>query len=106
MSRRVMEALRAFTPDVEIYSIDEAFLNLAMLPDLSPVTQVQADLFDTRDRSGEVWLMRALDSLNTEYGVRSVRVGNVGGKHPAWAMRQAFRSPCYTTNWRELPIVR
>jgi DNA polymerase V len=29
MSRRVMETLRAFTPDVEIYSIDEAFLNLA-----------------------------------------------------------------------------
>ena len=29
ISRRVMETLRAFTPDVEIYSIDEGFLNLA-----------------------------------------------------------------------------
>jgi DNA polymerase V len=28
MSRRVMETLSAFTPDIEIYSIDEAFLNL------------------------------------------------------------------------------
>ncbi|MHC4692851.1 MAG: Y-family DNA polymerase [Planctomycetota bacterium] len=29
MSGRVMKALSAFTPDIEIYSIDEAFLNLA-----------------------------------------------------------------------------
>lgn len=29
MSSRVMETLSAFTPDIEIYSIDEAFLNLA-----------------------------------------------------------------------------
>jgi DNA polymerase V len=29
MSRRVMDTLGAFTPEVEIYSIDEAFLNLA-----------------------------------------------------------------------------
>jgi DNA polymerase V len=77
-----------------------------MLLELSPVTRVQADLFDTRDRSREAWLMRALDSLNTVYGARTVRVGNHGGKRPTWAMRQAFRSPRYTTNWRELPVVR
>ena len=29
MSRRVMETLGAFTPEIELYSIDEAFLNLA-----------------------------------------------------------------------------
>ena len=77
-----------------------------MLLDLSPVTQVQPDLFDTRDRAREARLVRALDWLNTEYGARTLRVGNVGGKRPAWAMRQAFRSPRYTTNWRELPVVR
>lgn len=31
MSSRVMETLSSFTPDIEIYSIDEAFLNLAGL---------------------------------------------------------------------------
>jgi DNA polymerase V len=77
-----------------------------MLLDLSPATQVQADLFDTRARTREAWLMRALDSLNADHGARPVRVGNNGGKRPAWAMRQAFRSPRYTTNWRELPVVR
>jgi len=32
MSRRVMETLSAFTPDMEVYSIDEAFLDLAGMP--------------------------------------------------------------------------
>jgi DNA polymerase V len=77
-----------------------------MLLDLCPATQMQADLFDTRDHAREAWLMRALDSLNADHGARTVRVGNNGGKRPAWAMRQAFRSPRYTTNWRELPVVR
>jgi DNA polymerase V len=77
-----------------------------MLLDLSPATQIQADLFDPRDRAREARLVRALDLLNTDHGARTVRVGNVGGKRPAWAMRQAFRSPRYTTNWRELPVVR
>ncbi|HUS73941.1 MAG TPA: Y-family DNA polymerase [Sedimentisphaerales bacterium] len=33
MSRRVMETLYKFTPEIEVYSIDEAFLNLAGLSD-------------------------------------------------------------------------
>jgi DNA polymerase V len=77
-----------------------------MLLDLSPVTRVQDDLFDARDRRREAELMQALDSLNADHGARTVRVGNPGGKRPAWAMRQAFRSPRYTTNWKELPVVR
>ena len=32
MSRRVMQTLEEFAPEVEIYSIDEAFLNLAGIP--------------------------------------------------------------------------
>jgi DNA polymerase V len=33
LSRRVMATLEQFTPEVEVYSIDEAFLNLTGLPD-------------------------------------------------------------------------
>jgi DNA polymerase V len=77
-----------------------------MLLDLLPVTQVQADLFDPRDRAREARLVRALDLLNADHGARTVRVGNTGGERPVWARRQAFRSPRYTTNWRELPVVR
>jgi DNA polymerase V len=50
--------------------------------------------------------MRALDRLNADHGARTVHVGNLGGSRPAWAMRQWFCSPRYTTNWMELPVVR
>src|SRR5262247_1201498 len=36
-----------------------------MFLDLSPATQVPADLFDPRDRAREARLVRALDLLNT-----------------------------------------
>jgi DNA polymerase V len=77
-----------------------------MLLDLSPGTVVQTDLFDPRDRTRQERLVRALDALNTDHGARTVHVGDIGGDRPAWAMRQAFRSPRYTTNWQELPVVR
>jgi DNA polymerase V len=79
---------------------------VVMLLDLSPAARVQADLFEARDRRREAWLMRALDALKADYGMRTGRVGNVGVTRPAWAMRQAFRSPPDTTQWRELPVVR
>ena len=105
-----------FTPDLveaatqlleRLYRPGFHYQKCGVMPlDLSPATQAQVDLFDTRDRTREAWLMRALDSLNADHGARTVRVGNHGGNRPAWAMRQAFRSPRYTTNWRELPVVR
>jgi hypothetical protein len=50
--------------------------------------------------------MRALDTLNSDHSARTVRVGNIGESRPAWAMRQVFRSPRYTTNWKKLLVVR
>jgi DNA polymerase V len=77
-----------------------------MLMYLSPAAYHRRDLFDTRDQARQARLMRALDRLNADHGARTVHVGNLGGSRPAWAMRQAFRSPRYTTNWKELPVVR
>jgi DNA polymerase V len=76
-----------------------------MLMDLSPAAYHRQDLFDTRDQALQARLMRALDRLNADHGARTVHVGNLGGSRPTWAMRQAFRSPRYTTNWTELPVV-
>jgi DNA polymerase V len=76
-----------------------------MLMDLSPAAYHRRDLFDTRDQARQASLMRALDRLNADHGARTVHVGNLGGSRPSWAMRQAFRSPCYTTRWAELPVV-
>jgi DNA polymerase V len=77
-----------------------------MLMDLSPAAYHRRDLFDARDQARQVRLMHALDRLNADHGARTVHVGNLGGSRPAWAMRQAFRSPRYTTKWAELPVVR
>jgi DNA polymerase V len=78
----------------------------AMLTDLSPAAYSPRDLFDTRDHARQARLMHALDAMNADYGARSVHVGNLGGRRPTWVMRQAFRSPRYTTRWAELPLVR
>jgi DNA polymerase V len=76
-----------------------------MLMDLSPALYYRQDLFDTRDQARQAQLMRALDRLNADHGMRTVHFGNLGASRPAWSMRQAFRSPRYTTKWTELPVV-
>jgi len=77
-----------------------------MLMDLSPAAYHRRDLFNTRDQVRQSRLMCALDQLNADHGAHTVHFGNLGGSRPVWAMRQAFRSPRYTTNWKELPVVR
>ena len=41
MSNRVVEVLSAFTPDLEVYSIDESFLDLSGFRHLDLVTYAQ-----------------------------------------------------------------
>jgi DNA polymerase V len=53
-----------------------------MLLDLSPVTQIQASLFDTRDRTRQAWLMRTLDSLNQVKQRQPNRCHPRSGKYP------------------------
>jgi DNA polymerase V len=77
-----------------------------MLMDLSPAAYHRRDLFDARDQAHRAQLMRALDSLNADHGARTVHFGSLGGSRPAWAMRQQFCSPRYTTQWQELLVVR
>jgi DNA polymerase V len=77
-----------------------------MLMDLSPAVYDRRDLFDTRDQARQARLMGAFDSLNADHGAHTVHFGSFGGSRPAWAMRQQFCSPRYTTQWQELPVVR
>ena len=46
LSNRMMHILKTFTPDVEVYSIDEAFLNLSHLP-AKDYTAFARSLYDT-----------------------------------------------------------
>jgi DNA polymerase V len=82
-----------------------------MLLDLVPDTFVQgeldweAPLNDQRDR---VKLMHAMDQVNDRFGKRTILLGSSGFTQGAdtWGMRQVRRTPCYTTRWSEVPVVR
>jgi DNA polymerase V len=49
-------------------------------------------------------LMAAMDAVNREFGRNTLRAA-VSGISNTWAMRSGNRSPCYTTQWEELPTV-
>ncbi|MCK7582362.1 MAG: DUF4113 domain-containing protein [Chromatiales bacterium] len=75
-----------------------------MLWSLAPADQRQGGLFDAGDGERSWTLMAALDAVNARMGRGTLRFGTEGFRQP-WAMRQAHRSPAYTTRWEEVPVV-
>ena len=75
-----------------------------VLSEISPVTQQQGDLLTPRP-AGNARLMQALDTLNQRFGRGTVKVSTQGA-YPDWQMRQAHKSPNYTTAWAEIPCTR
>lgn len=82
-----------------------------MLLDLVPNGLVQSeldlgeDVAEQRDRSK---VMHAMDQVNERFGKRTLLLGSSGidsGDH-TWGMRQLRRTPRYTTDWAEVPVVR
>lgn len=77
-----------------------------MLMELEKKQQRQETLFDdslARLKSGK--LMALLDSVNAQWGRGTLRTG-AAGFNQHWAMRSENRSPRYTTDWKDLPIVQ
>jgi DNA polymerase V len=75
-----------------------------MLLDLSPMAISQGNLFvdeARRERAGR--LMAAIDSLNQQFGVGTVRWA-AEGLQQNWEMRSEMRSPRFTTRWNELVL--
>ena len=82
-----------------------------MLLDLLPDTFVQGELdweATSNDQRDRVKLMHALDQVNNRFGKRTILLGSSGFTQGAdtWGMRQVRRTPCYTTRWNEVPVVR
>ena len=75
-----------------------------MLLSLTPADRRQGTLFDPGDGERSRALMAALDRINARMGRGTLRFGTEGFDRP-WAMRQAHRSPAYTTRWAEVPRV-
>jgi len=72
-----------------------------ILSDLAPASQLQSDLFDTKDRSKSKRLMQALDEVNDRFGSGTLAFAAAGIKRP-WKTKFNRKSPRYTTRWDEL----
>lgn len=67
---------------------------------------MQQSLFDDMEVKGKsAGLMKAMDSINTRFGNAAIKTAASGTKQD-WQMRSGNRSPNYTTQWDELPVVR
>jgi DNA polymerase V len=75
-----------------------------MLTGLVPVSQIQADLFDSQDRRKSKRLMSALDSTNDRWGAGTLQYAS-SGITKAWKTQFHRRSLAYRTDWDELPVV-
>lgn len=71
-----------------------------------PASPVQLSLFEPEtEATAQQPLMEAMDAINARFGRDTLRFGATGLTQP-WRMRQAHRSPRYTTRWDELARVR
>jgi DNA polymerase V len=51
-------------------------------------------------------LMTALDRINSRWGRSTIQYGMTTAEYKPWSMQQTRKSPAYTTNWQELPVVK
>jgi len=75
------------------------------LVDLSSKKYQQLDLFHSGQSVRTDQLMQVMDKINSTYGKNTLYIA-AEGVHKKWAMRQAYRSPAYTSCWNELPIIK
>jgi DNA polymerase V len=74
-----------------------------VLSDISPLTHQQDDWLETPNATPSK-LMQTLDQLNQRFGRGTVKVSTQGA-YSGWQMRQERKSPNYTTDWHEVPVV-
>ncbi len=77
-----------------------------LLDGLLPEHSLQADLFRQRLPAIQATRRRlgAIDRINAKYGPRTIRSA-AEDLSSAWQPKRAWRSPRYTTQWQELPLL-
>jgi DNA polymerase V len=76
-----------------------------LLLELQPETVRQGHLFLERDEERAAILMNTIDSINRQFGRGTLQFA-AAGLQKSWGMKQGMRSPRWTTNWGEIPVVR
>jgi DNA polymerase V len=72
--------------------------------DICPERPLQADMFDTRDRTKFKKAMVAMDKLNASYGRQKVKIAAQGFDRK-WKLKNEKLSPCYTTNLSDIMTI-
>ncbi|HWB27573.1 MAG TPA: Y-family DNA polymerase [Chitinophagaceae bacterium] len=76
-----------------------------IVQDLVPENEVQAGMFDKRDRPKEKQIMQVLDGINKSFGPDYVRFA-VQGYEKRYKLRQAYLSPRYTTRIEDIVKIK
>ena len=79
-----------------------------MLLDLADAGIEQHELDLDAPPEDRASLMLAMDTLNRRFGRGTIFAGSAGtgGQRRRWVMKQELKTPNYTTDWNELPLVR
>ena len=88
-----------------IYKPGHRYLKAGVgLLDVSDRQFNQYDLFHQGQSNCSDKVMRVLDKTNLEHGRNALFIG-AEGVVQKWAMRQQYKSPAYTTQWPDIPVV-
>lgn len=78
------------------------------LEELSCKNHQQLDIFHQASEASQEkteQLMHLFDSINQKFGRHTIKLA-AEGYSKEWAMKSGLKSPSYTTQWSELPVVR
>lgn len=76
-----------------------------ILGHIVPRNHVQLSLFDGVDRDKHHRLMQVVDSVNSQAGYKAVTLAAEGG-NKRWHAQNNHLSPCYTTSFRDILVVK
>ena len=90
-----------------------------ILSDFCDYENIQKSLFHDRNqgyykkKSDSIKLMKIMDNINKKFGDSKLRLSSdengsfyLKKKNAKWSMKSEYRSPCYTTNWCDIPKIK
>ena len=89
-----------------------------ILSDFCDYENIQKSLFHDENqgyykkKSDSIKLMKIMDSVNKKFGGSKLRLSSDENgsfylkKNEKWSMKSEYRSPCYTTNWCDIPKIK
>ena len=76
-----------------------------VLSDIAPVSHLQSDCWiEPHTPKNNSRLMATIDQLNQRFGRGTLKISTQGARQ-GWQMKQESKSPGYTTDWSQTPVV-